>query len=166
MKNLSRSSRHSLRTKEKELFRLLLCKTSDSGSFPSQLQILDWILSESQNCIISSHTTSSYRQETSIKHSATLPIFQQGPGLINSQAYLSYGLSTNEPTGPANPSEHHDQEEKCGCLIATLHTGHNLPITLLWKNTFWIIFWLTWSRRKLILNMYLSWRSFINYPAN
>lgn len=93
------------------------------------------MLSESQTCIVSSHTASSYRQETSIKHSATLPIFQQGPGLINSQAYLSYGLSTNEPAVPANPSEHHDQEEKCGCLIANLHTGHNLPITLLWKNT-------------------------------
>lgn len=93
------------------------------------------MLSESQICIVSSHTTSSYHQETSIKHSATLPIFQQGPGLINSQAYLSYGLSKNEPAGPANPSEHHDQEEKCGCLTATLHTGHNLPITLLWKNT-------------------------------
>ena len=30
MKDLSKSSRHSLHTKQKELFRLLLCKTSDS----------------------------------------------------------------------------------------------------------------------------------------
>ena len=92
------------------------------------------MLSQSQTCIISRHATPSYHQEASIKHSATRPTFQQGPGLINSQAHLSYGLSTNEPAVPAIPSEHHHQEEKRGSLTATLTTGHNLPITLLWKN--------------------------------
>lgn len=164
MKNLTKSStlsvqnKRTLQTPPVQNLRL-------SWSFPSQLRILDCMLSESQTWIISSHAAPSCHQETSSKHSATLPIFQQGPGLSNSQAYLSYGLSTNEPAVPAIPSEHHDQKEKCGCLTATLTTGHNLPITLLWKNNSWIILWLTWSRRKLILNMYLSWRSFINYPA-
>ena len=62
------------------------------------------MLSQSQTCIISRHATPSYHQEASIKHSATRPTFQQGPGLINSQAHLSYGLSTNEPAVPAIPS--------------------------------------------------------------
>lgn len=133
----------------KELFTMWRWKTLDilpAFSPTSQITLLDssqantqrplnFSLYNSPYCQNPRTVLSSHLPKTSTKSSTTLSILQLSPGLINSQAHVSYGLSVKELAAPASRLKWHQVGKERGNLLPpdcrphppSHHFGRTLP---------------------------------------
>lgn len=163
MKTIRYSSRHSPKHSQ---------VTSESSQAKTQ-ESLDFSLSNYgfyfpyyRNCGILSYTVTHHLLVAKKQVPKTQQHYQiSTKPRPNSQEYFSLWFECTQVSGICTSSEMASEagRREMELFIPTLTTGHNPHIILLWENTYWIIFWLTRIRRKLNPNMFLSWRSFINY---